>query len=83
MVSESDIQAMEEIIVEHAGPLGKFVIKKVITDLGSEPKNYDEETVYKFITVVLERSIYDTTKWNSVRREILEAWKESPPARLA
>ena len=74
MLSESNIQAMEEIIVEHAGPMGKFVIKKAITDLECEPENFNEEVLDKFISLVVERSIFDPTRWKSVKMEIVEAW---------
>lgn len=74
MISASDMTSMEEIIVDHAGPLGKFVIKKSIKDLGLDLGSFDKKTKEKFISLVLERAIYDTTKWDSVRREILDAW---------
>lgn len=77
MLSEANIQAMEEIVAEHAGPMGKFVIRKAITDLGCEPENFDEEYLDKFITLVLERSIFDPAKWKSVRMEIVEAWENT------
>jgi len=74
MISDVDIQAMEEIIVNHAGPVGTFVIKKAIADLGGNPVNFTDEIKSKFIDMVLERSIFDNSKWEVVRKQILEAW---------
>ncbi len=76
MVNDSNILAMEDIIIEHAGPMGKFVIKKAIADIDSDPENYDRATQIKFIDLVLERSIFDTAKWDSLRKEILSAWAQ-------
>ena len=76
MLSEANIRTMEEIVAEHAGPMGKFVIKKTITDLGCEPENFNDEYLDKFISLVLERSIFDHTKWKSVRMEIVGAWEK-------
>lgn len=72
MINDSKMQAFENIIVEHAGPLGKFVIKKTLTDMGADPYNLDENTLSQFIDTVLERSIYDPSKWKAVRLEIFE-----------
>ena len=74
MVSDPDILAMEKIIVEHAGPMGKFIIKKAITDLAISPEDHDREKIKQFVNLVLERSIFDTAKWDSVRKEIFAAW---------
>ena len=75
MVSKTELLAIEELVVEHAGPLGKFVIKKTITDMGADPESFDEEQLSKFIDTVLERSIYDPAKWKDVKIEILEMCK--------
>ncbi|MCK4757794.1 MAG: hypothetical protein KAS67_05030 [Thermoplasmata archaeon] len=75
MVNELEMQIMEEIIVEHAGPLGKFVIKKSITDIGGEPEQYNRETLDRFIDMILERAVYDSTKWEMIKRNIFAAWK--------
>ncbi len=75
MVSELEMQVIEEIIIEHAGPLGKFIVKKSAADIGGQPEHYDDETVAKFIDMILERAIYDSTKWPVVKRNIIAAWK--------
>ena len=74
MVSQSDIQALEVIIVDHAGPMGKFVVKKSIQDLGGDPATYDVQMQEKLITTILERAIFDQAKWPEVRRQIKSAW---------
>ena len=74
MIRDADIREMEDIIINHAGPVGKFVVKKAIADLGGDPVNFNDETKARLIKMVLERSIFDDTKWNSVRKQILEAW---------
>ena len=73
-MSEMNILAMEAIIVEHAGPMGKFVIKKAIADLGISPTAQDRESANKLIDTVLKRCIFDTGKWGSVKKQILMAW---------
>jgi hypothetical protein len=75
MLSQADIKAMEDIIVEHAGPLGKFVIKKVIQDIGTPPSDFTDDTKNKFIQMVLERSIFDPMKHKPVRAQIFKAWR--------
>ena len=54
MIREADIEAMERIIVDHAGPVGKFVIKKALADLGGNPMSFTPETKERFIEMVLE-----------------------------
>ena len=76
MVNDSNILAIENIIIEHAGPMGKFVIKKAIVDIDIDLENYDRATLNKFIDLVLQRSIFDTEKWESLRKEILSAWAQ-------
>ena len=63
---------MEELVVEYAGPLGKFVIKKTIADMGVSPESFDKDQLNQFIDTVLERSIYDPAKWKSVKTELLK-----------
>ncbi|MCK5309506.1 MAG: hypothetical protein KAJ33_02045 [Thermoplasmata archaeon] len=74
MVSQSDIQKLENIIVENAGPMGKFIIKKSMSDIGVEPEQITGATQVKFIDMVLERAIFDENKRVTIRREILSAW---------
>lgn len=74
MIGKVDIRALEGIIVEHAGPLGKFVVKKAIADLGGDPAGFSDDTVQRLVDMVIERSIFDNNKWKSVRKQILEAW---------
>ena len=74
-MGDIDIPAMETIIIEHTGPMGKFVIKKAIADIGIEPDKYGRESANKLITLVLERAIFDKTKWESVKKQILKAWE--------
>ncbi|MCK5038317.1 MAG: hypothetical protein KAS16_04400, partial [Thermoplasmata archaeon] len=73
-MGDIDIPAMEIIIIEHTGPMGKFVIKKAIADIGLDPNNYGRESAIKLISLVLERAIFDKTKWESVKKQILTAW---------
>jgi hypothetical protein len=77
MLSRADIKKMEKIVIEHSGPMGVFVIRKAIKDLGAEPADFDEETRNKFVTMVLERSIFDPAKREPVRALILGAWKKA------
>ena len=74
MIRDIDIEAMERIIVNHAGPVGKFVVKKAIADLGGDTVNFNDETKTEFINMVLTRSIFDNSKWEGIRKQILEAW---------
>ena len=74
MVSQANIAALEDIIVNQAGPLGKFVIKKTLADMGGDPNTFDPQTTNQFIDQVLQRAIYDQSKWDELRRKIKEAW---------
>ena len=76
MINQAEIRVMEEIIVGHAGPLAGFVIKKAIADIGADPTTFDEETVDRFIDLVIKRSIFDQNKWKSIKEEILIAWSD-------
>jgi len=73
-MSEVSISAMEAIIMEHAGPMGKFVIKKAIADIAIDPNNYGRESANKLIDLVLQRAIFDKVKWEPVKKQILAAW---------
>ena len=77
MVSQSDIQKLENIIVENAGPMGKFIIKKSMSDIGVEPEQITGATQVKFIDMVLERAIFDENKRGTIRRVILSAWGDT------
>ena len=70
MVSGFDIQALESVIVEHAGPMGKFVVKKSMGDLGIDPHLINDDAQKKLIDMVLERAIFDKDKWGTIRKEI-------------
>jgi len=74
MVSESDVKALESIIVEHAGPMGKFVVKKSMIDLGVEQDAITGNMQTRFIDMVLERAIFDRDRWDNIRNEIYAAW---------
>ena len=76
MINQAEIKVMEEIIVDHAGPLGSFIIKKAIADIGADPTTFDEETVDRFIDLVIKRSVFDQNKWKSIKEEILIAWSD-------
>ncbi len=74
MVESPEINALESIIVENAGPMGKFVIKKSMADLGLEPGSINQQDKSKLLDMVLERAVFDKDKWPGIRREILDAW---------
>ena len=74
MVSNNDIRVLENIIVESAGPMGKFIIKKSLSDIGVNPESITGDTQIKFIDMVLERAIFDTDRRKIVRKEIMSAW---------
>ena len=74
MVSDSDLQALETIIVNHAGPMGKFIIKKPLADIDTEPGRISGDIQVKFINMVIERAIFDTDRQAIARKEILSAW---------
>ena len=76
MDSQSEIQVLESIIVEHAGPMGKFVVKKSLQDLGLDNSTLNEGTRTKLVDLVLERAIYDRDRWNPIRNEIFSAWSD-------
>ncbi|MCK4266710.1 MAG: hypothetical protein KAX31_05470 [Thermoplasmata archaeon] len=76
MINQAEMGVMEEIIVGYAGPLGSFIIKKAIADIGADPTTFDEETVDRFIDLVIKRSIFDRNKWKSIKEEILIAWSD-------
>ena len=70
MANGSDIQALESVIVEHAGPMGKFIVKKSMDDLGLEANLITGDAQKKLIDMVLERAIYDKDRWGIIRKEI-------------
>ena len=74
MVSQVEIRKLENIIVDNAGPMGKFIIKKSLVDIGVAPEQITGATQVKFIDMVLERAIFDSVKRKIIRKEILSAW---------
>ena len=74
MVSNNEIRVLERIIVDNAGPMGKFIIKKSLSDIGVPPESITGNMQTKFIDMVLERAIFDTDRRKIVRRTILSAW---------
>ena len=70
MASESEIQALETVIVEHAGHMGKFIVKKSINDLGLDASLITGDAQKKLIDMVLERAIFDKDRWGIIRKEI-------------
>jgi len=73
MTNDSYILALESVIVEHAGPMGKFVVKKSLSDLGIDANSISGDTQKKLIDMVLERAIYDKSRWGTIRGEIAAA----------
>lgn len=76
MLDQENLEAMEEVVVEHAGPLGKFVIKKSMADMGKMPGDYNRESLDKLVDMVLERAVYDSSKWKVIKKEIFAAMKD-------
>ena len=74
MVSQGEIKILENIIVDNAGPMGKFIIKKSMADIGVDSEQITGATQVKFIDMVLERAIFDENKREIIRKEILSAW---------
>ena len=74
MVSNNDIRVLENIVVESSGPMGKFIIKKSLADIGVPQESITGDTQAKFIDMVLERAIFDTDRRKVVRKKILSAW---------
>ena len=74
MVSNNDIRVLERIIVDNAGPMGKFIIKKSLSDIGVPQESIVGNVQTKFIDMVLERAIFDADRRNKARKEILSAW---------
>ena len=74
MADPDKIKILEDIIVENAGPLGKFVVKKSLSDLDMHPGSMDESAQNRLIDMVLERAVFDRDKWPSIRKNILLAW---------
>ncbi|MBA3046067.1 MAG: hypothetical protein KKH41_09085 [Candidatus Thermoplasmatota archaeon] len=74
MVSQKDIQVLENIIVEYSGPMGKFVIKKSIADMGVAPESIVGHHRMRLIDLVLERAVFDRERWATVKKEILTVW---------
>ena len=74
MVNDSDLKTLETIIVNHAGPMGKFIIKKSLSDIGTEPRLIIGDIQVKFIDMVIERAIFDIDRQVIARKEIISAW---------
>jgi hypothetical protein len=72
MINESKMQKFEDIIVEHAGPLGKFIIKKTLSDMKLDQTKFNEEMLSEFVDAVLKRAVFDSSKWKKIRVEIYE-----------
>jgi len=70
----SQVEILESIIVDYAGPMGKFVVRKSMADLGLEGSQLPPESQNQLIDMVLERAIFDKDRWNLIRREIQSAW---------
>ncbi len=74
MISDFEVQALESIIVEHAGPMGKFIVKKSMADLETDLNSITGSIQKRLIDMVLERAIFDKERWDIIRKEIHVAW---------
>lgn len=68
--SKEMIEKIREIVVDAAGPIGDFVIKKQIKDLGYTPDNFPAERIQILIEKVVENAVYDPEKKMEVKNKL-------------
>lgn len=67
------IKHIEEKLVEYAGPMGKYVLKKELSDMGFSPNDeLDITMMRKVIDDVVKKAIYNQDKRHACKRELLK-----------
>ncbi|MCX8174319.1 MAG: hypothetical protein N3F63_06925 [Thermoplasmata archaeon] len=64
------LEKIREIVVDAAGPIADFVIKKQIRDLGYTADNFPQEKLHILIDRVVDNAIYDKEKKELVRSKL-------------
>ena len=64
------IDALERELVELAGPLAIFVIKKQIKDMGFARMNFPEEKMGELIERSVKNAIFEPSKQREVIRDL-------------
>ncbi len=64
------IDILEKELVDLAGPLAVFVIKKQIKDMGLRRENFPEERMGELIERSVKNAIFDPKKQKNVERNL-------------
>ncbi len=65
-----EIDVLERELVELAGPLAKFVIKKQIRDMGLQRENFPKDRLGELIERSVKNAIFDPKKQREVSRAL-------------
>ena len=65
-----EIDILERELVELAGPLAKFVIKKQIRDMGLQRENFPKDRLGELIERSVKNAIFDPKKQREVSRNL-------------
>lgn len=64
------IEKMRSILVDAAGPIADFIIKKQIKDMGYTIENFPLEKLSDLIDRVVENAIYDVERRREIRNRL-------------
>jgi len=66
----SDVDTLENIIVEYVGPFAKHVLKKQVKDLSINREAASQSDLIQLTDAVIENAIFDPKLQDEARRKI-------------
>ncbi len=64
------IDELEKLVIEYAGPMGKFVVSTQIKTMGEAREKFPEKKLGELIDKVIEAAIYDPGSRKNARKTI-------------
>ena len=71
--------ALEEELIELAGPLGKFVLKKHLKEMGSTPDDYPEEKMKELIKAIVPKAVFDESLHRTAVKALTQKMTAATP----
>ncbi|MEM3397257.1 MAG: hypothetical protein QW620_06690 [Thermoplasmata archaeon] len=71
MASQEAISIIRNYLVEYAGPMGGFVLKKAMNDMGKEEASFPLELLPALVDRALNNAVYDPKAREELKKRIM------------
>ena len=59
-------------MIELSGPLGKFVLKKTLKELGLKPDDFPEEKLENLVKLIIPKVVFDKSLHHTAYRTLVK-----------